>query len=47
MSRFVLTIVTIKSEHEAIRALRAALKVLLRRFGFRCTDLREIKDDDS
>jgi hypothetical protein len=28
-----------------IRALRALLKILLRRYGFRCLDLREAKDE--
>jgi hypothetical protein len=42
MTRFTLTF----EGNGGIHALRAILKQLLRRFGFRCVDLRELPPED-
>jgi hypothetical protein len=38
---FVLNLRPIRSDADGIRGLRAILKILLRRYGFRCIDARE------
>jgi hypothetical protein len=43
--RFLLYLIATKPEREAIHGLRALLKALLRRFGFRCVDLRETENN--
>ena len=43
---FVVKLTPLRHVEDPVRAPRFALKVLLRRFGLRCTDLREEKTDD-
>jgi hypothetical protein len=40
-TRFVVTL-EVPAETDAVRVLRGALKVLLRRFGLKCTSVREL-----
>jgi hypothetical protein len=45
-SKFVVTLVPLPEVSDPVRAMRAALKALLRRFGLRCTDVREERVQD-
>jgi hypothetical protein len=48
-TRFVVTLVPLPEVSDPVRAMRWALKALLRRFGLRCTEVREeqIQDGDA
>jgi hypothetical protein len=44
-TRFVVTL-EVPAETDAVRVLRGALKILLRRFGLKCIDLRELRTNN-
>jgi hypothetical protein len=43
---FLLKLRSLRPDNQAIRNLRWVLKKLLRQWGFRCDDIKEVHDDE-